>query len=413
MVRLVFRPYARVVRSICTSEPLRASTRVSPGFALPGRSSPSFGYQQVRCGSVRLRRLTPDGERRTGRRCASPLPRRRGSRPTVSRASTRGALTACRRFEPKRHETRREARMPTERGGTRPPDPRNTTLAPEPAPPDPAAERMGRLDPTARAPHTFIAPPGFRSSPSTRARVRLLGPCFKTGRVGFRPSPQTPSAGDRTANARHDTREEDARAAGKPERGEDGPRRTRAPPKGPDRRTKPSARRPRGRGNGPCRRRTAPRRRTAVDDALRTVRRQSTERRAAEAPRTRETRPLSRNHARTRRGVRLLFPSRFPRSRGERTLSPGPRDGRGPGGSPTTRSGATQRPPVAGPATAPRQIAKLSVEKPRRSWPPPEPVAAHRTRRKCTGRRPRPPRGEARPHVDRDRRSAPDPRGDG
>ncbi|KAI9528590.1 hypothetical protein NQZ68_018770 [Dissostichus eleginoides] len=35
MVRLVFRPYTQVGRPICTSGPLRASTRVSSGFALP------------------------------------------------------------------------------------------------------------------------------------------------------------------------------------------------------------------------------------------------------------------------------------------------------------------------------------------------------------------------------------------
>ena len=47
MVRLVFRPYTHVQRSICTSEPLRASTRVSPGFALSKHSSPSFGSQHM------------------------------------------------------------------------------------------------------------------------------------------------------------------------------------------------------------------------------------------------------------------------------------------------------------------------------------------------------------------------------
>ena len=45
MVRLVFRPYTQLWGSICTSEPLRASTRVSPGFALITHSSPSFGSQ--------------------------------------------------------------------------------------------------------------------------------------------------------------------------------------------------------------------------------------------------------------------------------------------------------------------------------------------------------------------------------
>ena len=48
MVRLVFRPYTQIWRSICTSVPLRASTRVSSGFTLFRHSSPSFGSQQIR-----------------------------------------------------------------------------------------------------------------------------------------------------------------------------------------------------------------------------------------------------------------------------------------------------------------------------------------------------------------------------
>ena len=47
MVRLVFRPYPQIWRSICTSEPLRASTRVSSGFTLFRHSSPSFGSQHT------------------------------------------------------------------------------------------------------------------------------------------------------------------------------------------------------------------------------------------------------------------------------------------------------------------------------------------------------------------------------
>ena len=47
MVRLVFRPYTQIWRSICTSEPLRASTRVSSGFTLFRHSSPSFGSQHT------------------------------------------------------------------------------------------------------------------------------------------------------------------------------------------------------------------------------------------------------------------------------------------------------------------------------------------------------------------------------
>ena len=47
MVRLVFRPYTQIRRTICTSVSLRASTRVSPGFALFRHRSPSFGSQQI------------------------------------------------------------------------------------------------------------------------------------------------------------------------------------------------------------------------------------------------------------------------------------------------------------------------------------------------------------------------------
>ncbi len=47
MVRLVFRPYTQVRRTICTSVPLRASTRISPGFTLLTHSSPSFGSKQI------------------------------------------------------------------------------------------------------------------------------------------------------------------------------------------------------------------------------------------------------------------------------------------------------------------------------------------------------------------------------
>ena len=47
MVRLVFRPYTQIWSSICTSEWLQTSTRVSPGFILFRHSSPSFGSQHV------------------------------------------------------------------------------------------------------------------------------------------------------------------------------------------------------------------------------------------------------------------------------------------------------------------------------------------------------------------------------
>ena len=57
MVRLVFRPFTQVRRSICTLESLRTSTRVSPGFALLRKSSPSFGSQHVCSHS----NLSPEG----------------------------------------------------------------------------------------------------------------------------------------------------------------------------------------------------------------------------------------------------------------------------------------------------------------------------------------------------------------
>ena len=47
MVRLVFRPYTQIRRTICTSVSLRASTRVSPGFTLFRHRSPSFGSQHA------------------------------------------------------------------------------------------------------------------------------------------------------------------------------------------------------------------------------------------------------------------------------------------------------------------------------------------------------------------------------
>jgi hypothetical protein len=74
MVRLVFRPYTQIRRSICTSESLRASTRVSSGFALFRHSSPSFGSQHTCSTAASSQKL------RAGRRC-SP---RQGSQLSLS-----------------------------------------------------------------------------------------------------------------------------------------------------------------------------------------------------------------------------------------------------------------------------------------------------------------------------------------
>ena len=48
MVRLVFRPYTHIRRTICTSVSLLASIRVSPDFTLLRHSSPSFGSDPYR-----------------------------------------------------------------------------------------------------------------------------------------------------------------------------------------------------------------------------------------------------------------------------------------------------------------------------------------------------------------------------
>ena len=100
MVRLVFRPYTQIRRTICTSVSLRASTRVSPGFTLFRHRSPSFGSQQI-CSYSHI-----------------------------------------------------------------------------------SAEMVGRCrEPThITSTFTFIAHQGL-SHPNTRIYVRLLGPCFKTGRM--------------------------------------------------------------------------------------------------------------------------------------------------------------------------------------------------------------------------------------
>jgi hypothetical protein len=77
MVRLVFRPYTQVRRTICTSVSLRASTRVSSGLALLRHSSPSFGSQQA-CSHSNLSqkiavggRCTPLGDPAAQFSCAS------------------------------------------------------------------------------------------------------------------------------------------------------------------------------------------------------------------------------------------------------------------------------------------------------------------------------------------------------
>ena len=111
MVRLVFRPYTQLRRSICTSESLRSSIRVSPDFNLARHSSPSFGSQHVcSCCSARYE---VDAKRRGCACKGSPLGH--------------------------------------------------------------------------QVPFAFTTPLGL-VRPMARTHVRLLGPCFKTGRRGRRPT---------------------------------------------------------------------------------------------------------------------------------------------------------------------------------------------------------------------------------
>ena len=109
MVRLVFRPYTQLRRSICTSESLRSSIRISPDFNLTRHSSPSFGSQHIYSTYSQQTRLIGNG----GIAGLTPHPSDR------------------------------------------------------------------------KRPFAFTAPSGL-VNPMTRIHVRLLGPCFKTGRRGRR-----------------------------------------------------------------------------------------------------------------------------------------------------------------------------------------------------------------------------------
>ena len=136
MVRLVFRPYTQVRRSICTSELLRASTRVSSGFALLGHSSPSFGSQEASSNS-RSTTVWPHDSARD-----APAARGRLALAPDEHLRSRFAFTRVPGFA--------ERRLPGGADG--------------------------------------------RRHPMTRTPLALLGPCFKTGLRGptlhQRPGPQ-------------------------------------------------------------------------------------------------------------------------------------------------------------------------------------------------------------------------------
>ena len=111
MIRLVFRPYTQLRRSICTSESLRTSTRVSSGFILARHSSPSFGSQHI-CSwylptarepaPVRLRRLP------TARFRGRTAPRRLGKSRACAPPSHEGKLNFDHRPDDLHHTQRPE-----------------------------------------------------------------------------------------------------------------------------------------------------------------------------------------------------------------------------------------------------------------------------------------------------------------
>ena len=80
IARLVFRPYGQLRRTICTSVPLRTSTRVSPGLVLAVRSSRSFGSQRARsCSNLSKKSRSADS--------AENLPLTKGLLPALSSAT--------------------------------------------------------------------------------------------------------------------------------------------------------------------------------------------------------------------------------------------------------------------------------------------------------------------------------------
>ena len=116
MVRLVFRPYTQISRSICTSEALRASTRVSPGFALFRHSSPSFGSQHARSHSNLVPEETWSVD---GAACASHL-HSLSLRTGVFRPCTRGHVRLLGRpcFKTGRRKPFRQGRTASRRHAT-------------------------------------------------------------------------------------------------------------------------------------------------------------------------------------------------------------------------------------------------------------------------------------------------------
>lgn len=207
MVRLVFRPYTRLRRSICTSESLRTSTRVSPGFVLAGHRSPSFGSQHVRsrcacpvtgkpapsqtprgCAAAALdrRRISPQRAQRQAFAFTTPwclvAPRLAHMLDSLVRVSRRvewnhnQTRRQLRRAPPNNGRRRQESDTGSARQGTRRAQTTSRAPAPLPAlrltgtPPERSVDRTGaRLNPTVGG-RTTAHPRGLKRTALREAR---------------------------------------------------------------------------------------------------------------------------------------------------------------------------------------------------------------------------------------------------
>lgn len=165
MVRLVFRPYTQVRRTICTSVSLRASTRVSSGFAPLRHSSPSFGSRQACSNSNPSQKIGvgqrcgPRGASRSSASLRFPgfetrqLARMSDSLVRVSRRVGWGARRPLQRGAPR--GTPRGARVPavptTATGGARCPRALAASTADNSPRPEPSGGPAGAVPHTAGA----------------------------------------------------------------------------------------------------------------------------------------------------------------------------------------------------------------------------------------------------------------------
>ncbi|KAJ7985068.1 hypothetical protein DPEC_G00361300 [Dallia pectoralis] len=193
----------RVGRPICTSGPLRTSTRVSSGFALPRHSSPSFGYHRVRSCST----SPTERARRAG---GAPRPGGQGSH--LSRRAPALTFIAPRVYESRslpcgatRSDPHWGQSGPVDsraggRGPRAPPRGSMTQRALCPRPRETASRGRGAVKLTAARPVATFAPP-FQADPETVAAHRRRKKCARRRnlnpgadpRLGIRTHRGTPS----------------------------------------------------------------------------------------------------------------------------------------------------------------------------------------------------------------------------